>query len=178
VRTKQRNSFVENSSLEAKGVPTGLEKTFLESLGDLVPDEVMNGEAVMAHSSNPDTVSDRRNQRKALKLLKDVGWTVGDDGKFVDAEGKPIAFKIMLSSSTGDTVEAIITTYVQTLNKWGISAEMEKIDSAQYASRYYDKDWASIGWPLTTCMNTLKSSRLSRSGHWISGGITKRSMMR
>jgi microcin C transport system substrate-binding protein len=47
----------------------------------------------------------------------------------------------MLSSSTGDTVEAIITTYVQTLNKWGISADMEKIDSAQYASRYYDKDW-------------------------------------
>ena len=139
--TKQRNSFVENSALEAKGVPEGLERTFLESLGDLVPDEVMNGEAVMAHTSNGDTVSDRRNQRKALKLLKDVGWFVNDDGKFVDADGKLIEFKIMLSSSTGDTVEAIITTYVQTLNKWGISADMEKIDSAQYASRYYDKDW-------------------------------------
>ena len=139
--TKQRNSFVENSALEAKGVPEGLERTFLESLGDLVPDEVMNGEAVMAHTSNGDKVSDRRNQRKALKLLKDVGWFVNDDGKFVDADGKLIEFKIMLSSSTGDTVEAIITTYVQTLNKWGISADMEKIDSAQYASRYYDKDW-------------------------------------
>ena len=139
--TKQRNSFVENSALEAKGVPEGLERTFLESLGDLVPDEVMNGEAVMAHTSNGDTVSDRRNQRKALKLLKDAGWFVNNDGKFVDADGKLIEFKIMLSSSTGDTVEAIITTYVQTLNKWGISADMEKIDSAQYASRYYDKDW-------------------------------------
>lgn len=139
--TKQRNSFVENSALEAKGMPEGLERTFLESLGDLVPDEVMNGEAVMAHTSNGDTVSDRRNQRKALKLLKDAGWSVNDDGKFVDADGMLIEFKIMLSSSTGDTVEAIITTYVQTLNKWGISADMEKIDSAQYASRYYDKDW-------------------------------------
>lgn len=139
--TKQRNSFVENSALEAKGVPEGLERAFLESLGDLVPDVVMNGEAVMAHTSNGDTVSDRRNQRKALKLLKDAGWSVNDDGKFVDADGKLIEFKIMLSSSTGDTVEAIITTYVQTLNKWGISADMEKIDSAQYASRYYDKDW-------------------------------------
>lgn len=139
--TKQRHSFVENSSLQASGMPTGLEKTFLESLGDLVPDEVMNGEAVMAHTSNPDTVSDRRNQRKALKLLKSAGWSVGDDGKFRDANGKLVEFKIMLSSSTGDTVEAIITTYVQTLNKWGISADMEKIDSAQYASRYYDKDW-------------------------------------
>ena len=139
--TKQRNSFVENSALEAKGVPEGLERTFLESLGDLVPDVVMNGEAVMAHTSNGDIVSDRRNQRKALKLLKDAGWSVNDDGKFVDADGKLIEFKIMLSSSTGDTVEAIITTYVQTLNKWGISADMEKIDSAQYASRYYDKDW-------------------------------------
>ena len=35
----------------------------------------------------------------------------------------------------------MITTYVQTLNKWGIDAGMEKIDSAQYAQRYYDKDW-------------------------------------
>ena len=139
--TKQRNSFVENSALEAKGVPEGLERAFLESLGDLVPDVVMNGEAVMAHTSNGDIVSDRRNQRKALKLVKDAGWSVNDDGKFVDADGKLIEFKIMLSSSTGDTVEAIITTYVQTLNKWGISADMEKIDSAQYASRYYDKDW-------------------------------------
>jgi microcin C transport system substrate-binding protein len=139
--TKQRHSFVENSEVEAKGVPTGLEKAFLESLGDLVPAEVMTQEAVRAHTSNPDTVSDRRNQRKALKLFKEAGWTVGGDGKYLDADGKPVAFKIMLSSSTGDTVEAIITTYVQTLNKWGIAADMEKIDSAQYAQRYYDKDW-------------------------------------
>lgn len=139
--TKQRHSFVENSDLEAKGVPEGLEKALLESLGDLVPAEVMTSEAVRAHTSNPDTVSDRRNQRKALKLLKSAGWTVGDDGMFRDADGKLVEFKIMLSSSTGDTVEAIITTYVQTLNKWGVKADMEKIDSAQYASRYYDKDW-------------------------------------
>ncbi|WP_085306731.1 extracellular solute-binding protein [Planktotalea arctica] len=139
--TTQRHSFVQNTPLEAKGPPSGLEKVLLETLGDLVPAEMMRDDAVRAHTSNPDTVSDRRNQRKALKLLQDAGWSVGSDGKFRDADGTLVEFDIMLSSSTSDTAEAIITTYVQTLNKWGITAGMDKVDSAQYQGRFLDKDF-------------------------------------
>ncbi|WP_424831593.1 extracellular solute-binding protein [Ruegeria sp.] len=139
--TTQRHSFSENSEVQATGVPEGAEKAFLESLGDVVPAELFTEEAVMAHTSNPDRAADRRNKRRALKLLEEAGWTVGSDGKLRDANGELMQFKIMLSGASSDTTEAIITTYVETLKNFGVTVEAEKVDTAQYAQRYYDKDW-------------------------------------
>lgn len=142
--TEQRHSFAQGTEIEAKGPPTGLEKTFLESLGDLVPAAMMSEDAVRAHTSNPKTVSDRRNQRKALKLLNEAGWQVGDDGKFRNAEGKTLGFVVMLPSSVSSTGEAIAETYTKTLQKWGLDVTLEKVDTAQYTQRYLDKDWDII----------------------------------
>ena len=139
--TEQRHSFVQNTEIEAKGVPEGLEKAFLESLGDVVPAEMMTEEAVLAHTSNPNTTVDRRNKRKALKLLQDVGWIVGDDGKLRNEAGEPFQVQFMLSSATSDTAEAIITTYVSNLQSFGFDAEMEKVDTAQMQQRFLDKDF-------------------------------------
>ncbi|CUJ06094.1 extracellular solute-binding protein [Cognatishimia activa] len=139
--TEQRHSFVQNTEIEAKGVPEGLEKAFLESLGDVVPAEMMTEEAVLAHTSNPNTTVDRRNKRKALKLLQDVGWIVGDDGKLRNDAGEPFQVQFMLSSATSDTAEAIITTYVSNLQSFGFDAEMEKVDTAQMQQRFLDKDF-------------------------------------
>lgn len=142
--TEQRHSFAQGTEIEAVGPPEGLEKIFLEGLGDVVPAEMMIQDAVRAHTSNAKTVSDRRNQRKALKLLKEAGWNVDSDGKFRNGDGKELGFTFMLPSSAGSTTEAIVETYAQTLKKWGISVDVEKIDTAQYTSRYLDKDWDMI----------------------------------
>ncbi|GGH27179.1 ABC transporter substrate-binding protein [Cribrihabitans marinus] len=139
--TTQRHSFVENTEIEAKGVPEGLEKTFLESLGDVVPAEIFTQEAVRAHSSDPERVVDRRNKRRALKLFQEAGWTVSSGGKLRDADGNPMQFKLMISASTSPTVEAVVTTYVDNLKNFGVDVTVEKVDSAQYAQRFYDKDW-------------------------------------
>lgn len=139
--TTQRHSFSEGSEVEAKGLPEGREKAFLEALGDVIPAEIFTTEPVMAHTSNPRSTVDRRNKRTALKLLEEAGWTVGSDGILQNEAGEPFSFKIMLSSTTSDTLEAIITTYTDNLQSYGFDVEMEKVDSAQYASRYYDKDW-------------------------------------
>ncbi len=139
--TTQRHSFAEGTEIEATGLPEGREKTFLESLGDVVPAEIFTTEVVRAHESNPRSTVDRRNKRTALKILEEAGWKVGSDGILKNEAGESFTFKIMLSSSTSDTLEAIITTYTDNLKSYGFDVEMEKIDSAQYASRYYDKDW-------------------------------------
>lgn len=139
--TTQRHSFTQGSDVEAKGIPEGAEKAFLEKLGDVIPPEMFTQEPVMAHTSNPKSTVDRRNKRTSLKLLESAGWTVASDGLLRNAEGEPFEFKVMLSSTTSDTLEAIITTYVDNLKSYGFSVDMEKVDSSQYAQRYYDKDW-------------------------------------
>ncbi|MBV2360308.1 extracellular solute-binding protein [Thalassococcus sp. CAU 1522] len=142
--TSQITSFVEGSEIAAMGPPEGKEKELLESLGDLVPAEMMTEDAVVPHTSDPGSTVDRRNKRRALRLLADAGWNVADDGKLRNAAGEVMTLQFMLSSSTSDTVEALVTTYVGTLNDYGIDASVEKIDTAQFTSRYLDKDYQLI----------------------------------
>lgn len=142
--TTQRNSFAEGQEWEAKGVPQGDELALLESLGDVVPPEMLTEEAVMAHTSNPSNPSDRRNQRTAQRLLADEGWTVNEQGRMVDAEGRQMALNFLVLSSWDDTRKAIIETYAQTLESWGIAVNAEAVDSAQGQQRFLDKDYDLI----------------------------------
>lgn len=142
--TEQRHSFAENSEVAAEGLPTEQETAFLNSLGDLVPEEIFTQEAVRAHSSKGNRTVDRANKRTALKLLSEAGWTVSAGGKLQDAEGNPMKITIMLSASTSDTAEAIVTTYAANLESFGVAVNVEKIDSAQWIQRYYDKDFDMI----------------------------------
>ncbi|MGY3437469.1 MULTISPECIES: extracellular solute-binding protein [unclassified Marinovum] len=142
--TTQRASFAENQDWAASGVPEGAELALLKSLGDVVPPEVLTEEAVMPHTSNPRSPSDRKNQRAALKLLQGEGWSVDDAGKLVDADGKQMSLDFLVLSSWDDTRKAMIETYVQTLESWGIAVAAEAVDSAQGQQRFLDKDYDMI----------------------------------
>ncbi|MDV4143408.1 extracellular solute-binding protein [Shimia sp. FJ5] len=141
---KQRHSFVQGAPTEAKGVPEGKERALLESLGDLVPEEILNEPAVMAHSSSPAREIDRRNLRTAMKLLDGAGWAVGDDGMRRNAEGDLLTINFPIPSSSSATLGAFVEVFVSNLQKMGIAAEMEKVDPAQYTLRERDRDYDLI----------------------------------
>ena len=138
---KQRHSFVQGADHAASGVPEGLEKDILMSLGDLVPEEIMTTPAVMAHSSNGAREVDRRNLRKAMKLLDEAGWEVGDDGKRRNAAGETMKINFPYPSSVSATLAAFIEVFVQNLQKMGIEATQEKVDPAQYTLRERERDY-------------------------------------
>jgi microcin C transport system substrate-binding protein len=138
---KQRNSFVEGSHLEAKGAPSGKELELLKSLGDLVPPELLTEPAVMAHTSDPDRLKDRRNLRKAMKLLDEAGWPVGSDGMRRNAKGELLTVQFPIATSGSATLEAVVETFVQNLRAMGIDAKFEKIDPSQYTLRTRDRDY-------------------------------------
>ncbi|MFY0596963.1 MAG: ABC transporter substrate-binding protein [Cognatishimia sp.] len=142
--TTQRHSYVENTEIEATGLPEGAEKAFLESLGDLVPEEIFTTEAVRAHASNEATLVDRRNKRKALRLFSDAGWEVNDQGKLENVDGEVFTLKIMMHSATSDTSRAIITNYVNNLNDYGVEASIDKVDSAQAQQQFIDKEYEML----------------------------------
>lgn len=137
-----RSSFVQGTHLEAKGVPTGAEKAFLESLGDVVPSELFTTEARQSHVSNPDRLNDRRNLRKASKMLQDAGYTVDDAGMLRDSDGQTLKIQMLIPSNVSSTNEGMHETYVQNLRSIGVDAAFEKVDPAQFTllrrEREYD----------------------------------------
>jgi len=140
----QRNSFTEGSRLEAQGLPEGAELALLQSLGDLVPPAILTEPAVVAHVSNPDTLQDRRNLRRANRLLEEAGWVVGEDGRRRNAEGQVMTIELPFSNSSSATLVSILESFTQNLQAMGIDARSQRIDPAQYTLRSRDRDYDMI----------------------------------
>lgn len=136
---RQRNSFFENSPVAAKGVPEGAELALLEKYKDLLPEGIQTAEPVMAHTSG-DSQLDRRNLRKASKLLEEAGWVAGDDG-IRRKDGQTLKLEILEDTPTFDR---IILPYIENLKALGVDAVYNRVDPAQYTNRRRDRDYDMI----------------------------------
>ncbi len=138
---KQRASYTQDTPLMANGLPEGAELEFLQSLGDLVPPEMMTEPALVPHESSPDRLLDRRNARAAMRLLDDAGWAVGDDGIRRNAAGQTLKLNFLFNSATSPTLSAVMENYVANVKTLGVDITFEKVDSAQYTTRERDRDY-------------------------------------
>ena len=138
---KQRASYTQDTPLMAMDVPTGEERAFLESLGDLVPAAMMEEPVLVPHTSNAERLVDRRNARTAMRLLDEAGWAVGDDGVRRNAAGETFSLNFLFNSATSPTLSAVMENYVANVKTLGIDITFEKVDSAQYTTRERDRDY-------------------------------------
>lgn len=138
---KQRASFTQDTPLMASGAPEGAELEFLNSLGDVVPPELLNEPARTPHTADPSRLNDRKNLRKAMALLDQAGWPVGSDGKRRNANGQPLALTFLFNSSADGTLGAVVESFMSNLKLMGIAAVLEKVDAAQYTLRERDRDY-------------------------------------
>ncbi|MEQ6201989.1 extracellular solute-binding protein [Sulfitobacter sp. HNIBRBA2951] len=138
---KQRASFTQDTPLMATGTPQGAELALLQRLGDVVDPAMLTDEVRMPHTSKPERLLDRRNARAASKLLDAAGWTVGDNGKRVNADGVPLKITFLLNSSGSATLSATVENFMSNLEAFGIEAVLEKVDSSQYTARERDRDY-------------------------------------
>ena len=137
---RQRASFTQDTPLMATGLPEGAELEFLQSLGDIVPQEMLNTEVRVPHTSSEDRLFDRRNARKAMALLDAAGWLVGDDG-IRRKDGKTLKLNFLFNSSSPDTLSGAMENFVSNVQKFGIDISFEKVDSSQYTARERDRDY-------------------------------------
>ena len=140
----QRASFTQDTPLMATGLPEGDELAFLQSLGDVVPPELLSEPARMPHSSDPARLTDRKNLRRAMKLLDEAGWPVGSDGKRRNAAGEPLRVTFLFNSSSDGTLGAVVESFMSNLERMGIEAKLEKVDAAQYTLRERDRDYDMV----------------------------------
>ncbi|MCX7566701.1 extracellular solute-binding protein [Sulfitobacter sp. F26169L] len=138
---KQRASFTQDTPLMATGVPEGTELALLQRLGDVIAPDMLTEEVRMPHTSGAARLFDRRNARKAMKLLDEAGWLVGSDGKRRNANGAPLRLTFLHDSSGSATLSAVIENFMSNLESFGIEAVLEKVDSSQYTARERDRDY-------------------------------------
>ncbi len=138
---QHRNSFWQGTPLEARGVPTGRELEVLKALGDKLDPAILTSEPVMVHTSRADRPGDRRNMRRASKLLDEAGWAVGDDGIRRNAAGETLRVEFL---SDQPTLERIVQPFVENMKTIGIDALFNRIDNAQFTLRRRDRDFDMI----------------------------------
>nr|WP_245735495.1 extracellular solute-binding protein [Roseinatronobacter thiooxidans] len=151
---QQRASFSQGTRFQADGPPEGLELELLQSLGDLVPDEVLSEPARMPHASDPARLTDRRNIRRASALLSEAGWDVDSAGQLRNADGARMTIEIPVSSAGSATMDSIIETFTQNLQGLGIDARFQRIDPAQHTDRRRNRDYDMIFDQYTAFMDT------------------------
>lgn len=138
-------SFFGNSALAHDGPATAAERALLAPFEASLPEGALEADA-----SPPVSQGDgrnRRNLRKATRLLQEAGWRL-EDGALVSAAGEPFRFEILLRSSA---YEKIAGVFVEALKRLGIDASVRLVDSAQYTARLIDYDFDMIvhGWSVS-----------------------------
>jgi peptide/nickel transport system substrate-binding protein len=94
-------------------------------------------------------VSDRRALRRAIGLLEEAGYTVGDDGKLVGPDG-PVSFEILLPQGSSE-VQSVVDIYLEALGRIGLTPSVATADSAQFKERQtaFDFDMIWYAWGLS-----------------------------
>ncbi len=138
---KRTESFFENSDMKAHGKPTAEELALLEPYRAELPPEVFG--LPYTPQKTDGSGKDRKNLRKALRLLKQAGWTVKRDKKQRQAvlrnkKGEVFTIEFLTYTSA---FERIIAPYVRNLATLGIKATIRQVDSSQYERRVKDFDF-------------------------------------
>ena len=126
------SSYFGNTAQEATGLPDAGELALLEPFRAQLPAALFTQPFKIAATDG--SGNDRAGLRRALALLKEAGWEVRDR-KLVDAQGKPMAFTILLHDPS---LERVTLPYVQNLQRLGMEVNVRTVDSAQY-QRLTDK---------------------------------------
>ncbi len=132
------NSYFSNSDMAAAELPTPEELAILEPIRDQVPPEVFS--QVYRAPSTDGSGRNRQQLRKALRLLQQAGWIL-NNGKLVNAEGKPFHFEILLVQKE---FERVVSPFIRNLERLGISADIRIVDVSQYINRLRQFDFDMV----------------------------------
>jgi len=127
---QRTDSFWENSTLQAEGMPDEAELALLEPLRTELPDEVFSKPAFSPAVSKPSQL-DRRVISQAGKLLDAAGWKVVN-GIRTNDKGEQLKVEILNDSPS---FERIMNPYIENLKRLGIIASLNNVDSAQATER-------------------------------------------
>ncbi len=132
------NSYFSGTELASSGLPEGKELEILNSVRDKVDPAIFT--TPYANPLNESEDAFRDNQREALRLMQEAGWTL-QDGKLTNAKGEAFTLEFLFPTSQGSLVERFALPYVQSLEALGFGAVLRGVDDVQYENLQRDHDF-------------------------------------
>lgn len=133
-------SLFHGSPLGFSGPAAGLEATLLAPFADALPvDTLEEGWTPPEGAGDGDN---RRNLRRAQRLLEQAGWSVAD-GVRVNARGEPLTFEILVRNSADEREAGVL---IAALERLGVRATTRLIDSTEFQQRMKSFDFDMAAW--------------------------------
>ncbi|WP_417838536.1 extracellular solute-binding protein [Tritonibacter scottomollicae] len=133
-RLPRITSYFSNSYLSMQpGPATGRVAELLAPFADDLPPGTMDGYQLPVSDG---TASNRKNLRRARKLLQDAGWTV-ENGVLQNESGEQLELKVLLQhGNLGEAeMQKAVDIYATALERLGIKLTTDLVDGAQYVER-------------------------------------------
>lgn len=132
---KRTRSMFENSDLAASGLPSEAELKLLEPYRAQVPPQVFTEEFQPPRTDG--SGNNRTNLKQAQELLLQAGWRI-ENGKLVDAQGKPFTLEFMLFEPS---FQRIINPFARNLERIGITVSIRVVDVSAFENRMRSFDF-------------------------------------
>lgn len=158
-------SYFGGSELGFRDEPTPGEKALLDPfIADLAPGLLTDP---WRPPVSDGTGRDRRNLRRAAKLLDEAGWAVAD-GARRNAAGERMAFEIMVVSGRDETLASL---WRDALKRVGIEVTIRAVDVPQFQKRRRDYDYDMIAnrWGMSLSPGTEQRYYFGSDGRDLPG---------
>lgn len=161
------NSYFHNTKYAATGLPSKAELALLEPYKDQLPKELF--EKPYQNSVTDGSGQLRSQQRQAVQLLKEAGFTV-KDGKMYDSNGDHFEFELLLYSQVFEKTAIPIK---EALAKIGITMNIRILDAGSFQERVQKFDFDMHGWGYRTLYYPSESLRLSFHSEFVDSTYNK-----
>jgi len=136
---QRASSYFQNTEYAASGLPDADQLALLAPYKAQLPPELFTQKYAPPHSDG--SGYDRGNLLKALKLLKEAGWSIKNQRLINDKTGQPFTVELLLR---GGTNNEWALPFQHSLSRLGISLTLRQIDSSQYLRRWREGDYDMI----------------------------------
>ena len=136
---KRLDSFFANTRFAAKDIPEGLELKILKELEKELPAEIFT--TPISEVFRDDTLTDRENLKKAVKLLKEAGYDFVNEKMCNKKSGEPLEFEIMINAANGHAFTRVLLPFIENLRKIGIKATVRTLEVNTYKNKMDNFDF-------------------------------------
>jgi peptide/nickel transport system substrate-binding protein len=150
-------SYFHGSDLSAHGRPADArERELLARYPDAVRADILEGRWAPATSDG--SGRDREVARRALALLAEAGWRLGQNGLRKSDTGEAFSFEFLVNSRQQ---ERLALNYAESLKRIGIDARIRLVDDVQYWRRIarFEFDMVQWTWPASASPGNEQRNR-------------------